>query len=117
MPASFNIESLKAQAVAARTYAVARLSLGGRGCTGTDADVHAGTHQGWLSDDELIGKWGYSTTWSTDAGVGSRRGDGWHNPHIRRRRHRSVYHATAEVSPRILRTRAVSVPYLRSVSE
>ncbi len=63
MPASFNVESLKAQAVAARTYAVGRLrGLGGRGCDrNKDADVCADpTHcQGWLSDDELIRKWGY----------------------------------------------------------
>lgn len=63
MPASFNVESLKAQAVAARTYVVGRMrSLGGRGCDRhPEADVCTDpTHcQGWLSDDELTRKWGY----------------------------------------------------------
>lgn len=57
MPASFSLEALKAQAVAARTYVLRRLrSTGGEGC---DRDPRADicddpTHgQAWLSSDEV----------------------------------------------------------------
>jgi len=63
MPASFHLESLKAQAVAARTYVAGRLrSRGGKGCDRhPQADICTDpTHcQGWLSEDELLQKWGY----------------------------------------------------------
>lgn len=63
IPASFHPESLKAQAVAARTYVVGRLrSRGGRGCDHhPDADICTDpAHcQGWLPDDGLVAKWGY----------------------------------------------------------
>lgn len=63
MPASFHLESLKAQAVAARTYVVGRLRRqGGRGCDRhPEADICTDSAhcQGWLSDDELVSKWGY----------------------------------------------------------
>lgn len=62
MPALFHIEALKAQAVAARTFAVRRMKIyGGRGCgLHPQADVCTdSTHcQAWLSDDELKQKWG-----------------------------------------------------------
>ncbi|MDD6187963.1 MAG: stage II sporulation protein D [Clostridiales bacterium] len=55
MPASFEPEALKAQAVAARTYAMYRIG----------SDVHDGAVctdasccQAWLSEDELSAKWG-----------------------------------------------------------
>jgi stage II sporulation protein D len=122
MPASFNIESLKAQAVAARTYAVARLrSLGGRGCDRhKDADVCTdSTHcQGWLSDDELIGKWGYldylvyrrkvSEAVEATGGIILTYEGGVIDP---------VYHASSGgVTENSEDVWAVSVPYLRSVS-
>lgn len=63
MPAGFHQESLKAQAIAARTYVAGRLKRqGGKGCDRhPDADICTDpAHcQGWLSDDELVDKWGY----------------------------------------------------------
>ncbi|MGB9839742.1 stage II sporulation protein D [Thermovenabulum sp.] len=62
MPANFNIEALKAQSVAARTYAVKRIiKFGGSGCS-----LHPGadicddpTHcQGYITRAEMIKKWG-----------------------------------------------------------
>ncbi|MDI3517881.1 MAG: stage sporulation protein [Caldanaerobacter sp.] len=62
MPAEFEIEALKAQAVAARTYALAKeVALGGKGC-----DLHEGADvctdpehcQAWQSVEELKEKWG-----------------------------------------------------------
>lgn len=62
MPALFHIEALKAQAVAARTFAVKRMKIyGGKGCgLHPQADVCSDpTHcQAWLSDEELKQKWG-----------------------------------------------------------
>jgi stage II sporulation protein D len=61
MPATFSREALKAQAVAARTFAVRRLrSRGGTGVPG-GADVRTGVEQGgqaWLSRDQLKQRWG-----------------------------------------------------------
>jgi len=58
MPAEFEVEALKAQAVAARTYAAKRLSQrnlpdGG----GYDVDTTVQT-QAWLSDAQMRDKWG-----------------------------------------------------------
>lgn len=121
MPASFNLESLKAQAVAARTYAVGRLrSLGGRGCDRhQDADVCTDpTHcQGWLSDDELIRKWGYldylvyrrkvSEAVDATSGIVLTHGGTVIDP---------VYHANGGgVTENSEDVWSVSVPYLRSV--
>jgi len=62
MPASFHMEALKAQAVAARTYAYKRLrAVGGHGCS-----LHPGadicddpTHcQGWIAKGDMLKKWG-----------------------------------------------------------
>ncbi|WP_192868243.1 stage II sporulation protein D [Calderihabitans maritimus] len=64
MPARFEIEALKAQAVAARTYALKKIELRRRGAVTSsmhkDADlctnpIHC---QGWLSDKEMKDKWG-----------------------------------------------------------
>lgn len=74
MPASFHLEALKAQAIAARTYAVASMpAFGGRGCDTTqlqgnvqfDVEVHVidvcaddRTGQMWLSASQLRQRWG-----------------------------------------------------------
>ena len=70
MPAEFNIAALKAQAVAARTYAVKRARIfGGQGCdAGPMADVcdNPAHCQAWLPTAELQQKWGmidYHTYW------------------------------------------------------
>jgi len=62
MPAAFEIEALKAQAVAARTLAVRSMrSRGGQGCpTHPEADVCTGIEEGgqaWLSPEEARGRW------------------------------------------------------------
>lgn len=61
MPASFDLEALKAQAVVARTCAVRRMrALGGAGVPG-GADVRTSVEQGgqaWLSRDDLLERWG-----------------------------------------------------------
>lgn len=71
MPASFHLEALKAQAVAARTYAVKRASaFGGKGCDAhPQADLcdDPGHCQAWLPAAELQTKWGmleYQNYWS-----------------------------------------------------
>lgn len=62
MPASFALEALKAQAIAARTYAVKRMkTFGGSGCEGNpEADVCTNPDhcQAWISDQEMRSKWG-----------------------------------------------------------
>lgn len=62
MPAEFDIEALKAQAVAARTYALSKeILLGGMGCElhpGADICTDSEHCQAWQSDDELKDKWG-----------------------------------------------------------
>lgn len=70
MPASFAPEALKAQAVVARTYAVARMRLfGGQGCKGhPEADVcgDPADGQAWVSQEALRRRWGelrYSANW------------------------------------------------------
>lgn len=60
MPVKFNIEALKAQAVTARTYAVAKmLVLGGKGCVRhKGADVCSEIHcQAYLSKEERLKSW------------------------------------------------------------
>ncbi|MCR2806772.1 stage II sporulation protein D [Paenibacillus soyae] len=55
MPIDFHLEALKAQAVAARTYIVRRLSAGG---SAGEADVlDTVQHQVYLSKDELAKRW------------------------------------------------------------
>jgi stage II sporulation protein D len=62
MPAEFHPEALKAQAVAARTYALRRLkSYGGSGCLKhPEADICTDPTccQAWMSDAELRQRWG-----------------------------------------------------------
>lgn len=62
MPAAFELEALKAQSVAARTYVVGRIrGLGGSGCSlNPQADVcdDPAHDQAWLSRRELRKRWG-----------------------------------------------------------
>lgn len=61
MPAQFNIEALKAQAIVARTYSIARMrSRGGSGCSKhPQADICTdSTHcQAWTSKEAALAKW------------------------------------------------------------
>lgn len=58
MPAEFNQEALKAQAVAARTYAAKRISQKSNPDPGYDVDTTVLT-QAWLSDSQMKTKWGW----------------------------------------------------------
>ncbi len=59
MPAAFNEEALKAQAVAARTYATAHMvRYGGRGYKGADVSTDYRVHQGYISEAKQREKWG-----------------------------------------------------------
>lgn len=62
MPAHFHIEAMKAQALAARTYAVKRMKQwGGSGCSlhpGADVCTDPAHCAAWLSREELAAKWG-----------------------------------------------------------
>ncbi len=51
MPADFEVEALKAQAIAARTYTIKKLKTGS---ITTDSNID----QAWLSEEELEDKWG-----------------------------------------------------------
>lgn len=61
MPADFNIEALKAQAVAARTYAVTRMKMyGGKGCekhAGADICTDSTHCQEWISKEDRFKNW------------------------------------------------------------
>jgi len=61
MPARFELEALKAQAVAARTLAVHRMKrFGGQGCqhfSGADICDDPAEHQAWLSEKSLRKRW------------------------------------------------------------
>lgn len=61
MPAEFDIEALKAQAVAARTYALLRLRSRASDGKHPDADLCADPEhcQAWLSPEELRRRWGF----------------------------------------------------------
>lgn len=63
MPASYSIEALKAQAVAARTYTLKKLpAYGGQGSSEhPGADICTDYHhsQAWLSEKEMKNKWGF----------------------------------------------------------
>ncbi|NLZ44359.1 MAG: stage II sporulation protein D [Clostridia bacterium] len=63
MPASFGLEALKAQAVAARTVTVKRMrAFGGRGSSahpGADVSDEPGESQAWLSRRDMLKKWGF----------------------------------------------------------
>ncbi|KJR46700.1 Stage II sporulation protein D (SpoIID) [Desulfosporosinus sp. I2] len=62
MPAEFEIEALKAQAIAARTYAAKRLSQSKSIDVKYDVDTTVLT-QAWLSDSEMKNKWGWLNYW------------------------------------------------------
>lgn len=62
MPAAFEMEALKAQAVAARTYAAKRLSKRNSPDIGYDVDTTVKT-QAWLSDKQMRDKWGWLNYW------------------------------------------------------
>lgn len=61
MPAEFEIEALKAQAVAARTYAAVRMGIfGGKGCSnhqGADICTDSTHCQEWISKEERFKSW------------------------------------------------------------
>lgn len=61
MPAEFEMEALKAQAVAARTYAVTRIrQLGGAGCSnhpGADICTESTHCQDWISKEQRLKAW------------------------------------------------------------
>ena len=58
MPAEFEVEALKAQAIAARTFAARRLSQRNSSDSGYDVDTTVKT-QAWLSDAQMRAKWGW----------------------------------------------------------
>lgn len=61
MPARFNMEALKAQAVAARSYAMRQIYLAGSGQEkhqGADVCDNSGHCQAWISDQEMQQRWG-----------------------------------------------------------
>lgn len=62
MPAEFELEALKAQAVAARTYAAKRLSQVPLPDPGYDVDTTVKT-QAWLANKQLRSKWGFVGYW------------------------------------------------------
>lgn len=70
MPAEFELEALKAQAVAARTYAVKHMALfGGVGSSeypGADVTTDHNNSQAWHNETALKAKWGanYAKYWS-----------------------------------------------------
>ncbi len=68
MPASFQKEALKAQAVIARTYALARVEAsGGSGCENhpsADICTEAAHCQAWVSREEALAKWSSSRAFS-----------------------------------------------------
>lgn len=63
MPPRFHPEALRAQAIAARTYAVRRMqALGGSGCRhfpGMDMCTDPSLGQAWKSQDQLRESWGF----------------------------------------------------------
>lgn len=58
MPALRELEALKAQAVAARTYALGKLASGGCGRGGADICTDSGHCQAFHARDELMESWG-----------------------------------------------------------
>ena len=67
MPAGFHSEALKAQAIAARTYALKRINHFGKGVNDSHTKAHICTSpkhcQGWLDDGEMKKKWGRWGYW------------------------------------------------------
>lgn len=62
MPAEFEPEALKAQAVAARTFAAKRLSQRPQPDPGYDVDTTVNT-QAWISESQMHEKWGWVGFW------------------------------------------------------
>ncbi len=62
MPAEFEPEALKAQAVAARTFAAKRISQQPVPDPGYDLDTTVNT-QAWISEDQMRDKWGWVGFW------------------------------------------------------
>ncbi|AHF08265.1 stage II sporulation protein D [Desulfitobacterium metallireducens] len=62
MPAEFDSEALKAQAVAARTYAAKQISRRSDSDQGYDVDTTVQT-QAWLTDTQMKVKWGWWGYW------------------------------------------------------
>ena len=64
MPAAFNMEAIKAQAVAARTYVYTRWNkTGGKGCNlhpGADVCDNPTHCQAWITKGEMLKKWNFS---------------------------------------------------------
>lgn len=60
MPSHFHVEALKAQAVAARTYALRRIEEDARLPQRPEAHVSSDyqVHQAWTSRDEFVNRWG-----------------------------------------------------------
>ena len=62
MPAEFDVEALKAQAVAARTYAVKNMGFfGGSGLAGrpgADVSTDHRENQAWMSEEQAKNRWG-----------------------------------------------------------
>ena len=66
MPASFELEALKAQAVAARTFALKRMNVPNSNIKTLHSDAQISTSpatcQAWISDDEQRERWGKDYT-------------------------------------------------------
>lgn len=62
MPAEFEEEALKAQAVAARTYAAKRISQQSSSGTAYDVDTTVST-QAWISEAQMKEKWNWISYW------------------------------------------------------
>lgn len=82
MPGEFELEALKSQAVAARTYAVKNMVMfGGSGLAarpGADVSTDYQQSQAWLSAEKLKARWGaqYERYWSKiNRAVGETRGE------------------------------------------
>jgi peptidoglycan hydrolase-like amidase len=62
MPASFELDALKAQAVAARTFALKRMNVPNSNVKALHSDAQISTSpttcQAWISDDEQRERWG-----------------------------------------------------------
>jgi len=58
MPAEFEIEALKSQAIAARTYALKHIQRQSGEDRGYDVDTTVNT-QAWISEEEMRAKWGF----------------------------------------------------------
>ncbi|TDA68660.1 MAG: stage II sporulation protein D [Clostridia bacterium] len=63
MPAGFPLEALKAQAVAARTYALKRSGQGGSHHPGADLCTDPTHCQAWISAAEMKARWGWWGYW------------------------------------------------------